>query len=102
LGTITDWPGLEFPDCIAWVWRTFTLEPTDLCVRYYLYIDSMPKVALIAINDHKINPLTTPPPYKLDVTDYVTLDENVIGFRVTGADGAFGHVHLQPVACDEI
>lgn len=102
LRSITDWAGLEFPRAIAWVYRTFTLEATDACVRYYLHIASMPQVAFIAINDRKISPPSAPPPYKLDVTDYVTLGENVIGFRVTGAERAFGHVGLHPVACDEL
>jgi hypothetical protein len=102
LRSITDWAVLEFPQATAWVWRTFTLEATDFCVRYYLHVTLLPQVALIVINDHKIKPPTTPPPYILDVTDYVTLEENVIGFRVTGAGGTFGHIHLQAVACDEL
>jgi hypothetical protein len=102
LRSITDWHSSKFPQAIVWMRRTFTLEPTAFCVRYYLQIASMPPAAVITINDYTINLPTTPAPYMLDVTDHVKLEDNVIAFRVTGVDGGFGHVCLLPIACDEL
>jgi hypothetical protein len=98
---ITEWAGLESPDSIVWIWRPFYLEPTNICVRYYLSIDSRPSATGIVVNDYQLVPPNTPLPLKVDITDYVMLEENIIALRVT-SDGKFGHISLLPIPCDEL
>jgi hypothetical protein len=100
LSILSDWSGLEDPQGVAWLTRSFTLMPTDTCVRYYLHVVALPGVERITINDHEINLPTRHPPFRFDVTDFVTLGGNLIGFYAAGT-GAFGHIHLQPIPCDK-
>ena len=88
----------------AWLQRSFTLEPVDMCINYVLLIDSAPAATEIHLNGRQAGIYTPPglddPPYELDVTLLVALGENRIAFRVPwDAPGAFSGVRLQPVPC---
>jgi len=86
----------------AWVWRTFSLEPTEFCVRYFLQLDSMPTYTAIEINGHIIVPADTTQSLTLDVTDFVALDENRLGFKLAQPSSKPGQIRLLPIACDEL
>lgn len=88
----------------AWLRRRFRLDALDMCVSYYLYIDTAPQHARIYINNHHVADYLAPgpddPPFELDVTAYVALGENMLAFRVEcDAPGQFSGVRLQPVPC---
>lgn len=108
VAALTDWTfdRRRIEGWAAWLQRAFTLESTDECVRYLLYIDSAPPAARIYLNGQHVADYTPPhedaPPFEIDVTPYVYLDENTIAFRVDYHDppGAFSGVCLQPVPCE--
>jgi hypothetical protein len=82
----------------AWLERRFYLHPTRECVRYQLSIAAVPSGAQLSLNGRQLGSVSAPATF--DVTDYVTLDENRIAFRVeSGAQGAFGEVKLLAVSC---
>jgi hypothetical protein len=84
----------------AWLERRFDLQPTDMCVRYTLRIEATPDGAALSVNGRQFGVIDAP--CSVDVTDYVTLDENRIAFRVlSGANGAFGALRLTAVPCEE-
>lgn len=90
----------------GWLYKPFVLEPIDECVRYFLYIDSAPVPCRIYVNDQYVGDYIPPgddaPPFELDVTDYVWLDDNTLAFRVECESvGGFSGVGLQAVPCDE-
>jgi hypothetical protein len=90
----------------VWLQRSFFLERTEACVSYVLYIDSAPASTRIFVNGEHvmdyIPPADDAPPFEIDVTPYVHLDDNTIAFRVEyhNAETAFAGVCLQPVPCD--
>jgi hypothetical protein len=86
----------------AWLHRGFSLEPMDeICLSYFLHIDSAPYKTRIYINEKHIATYSTP--VKIDVTDYVWLEDNIIGIRVDcDTPGSFSEVYLQPVPCDQL
>lgn len=82
----------------AWLERRFYLHPTSECVRYQLSIAAVPSGAQLSVNGRQLGSVSAPATF--DVTDYVTLDENRIAFRVeSGAQGAFGEVKLLAISC---
>lgn len=86
----------------TWVWRTFSLEPTEFCVRYFLQLDSMPAYTTIEINGHIIVSTVTTHSLTVDVTDYVTLEENKLAFKLVQLGVPLGKVRLLPISCDEL
>jgi hypothetical protein len=91
----------RFPEgWAAWLEKRFSLQPTDTCVRYLLHLASVPAGAELSVNGRRFGVISTP--CAINVTDYVTLDENRIAFRVlSGAEGVFGDVRLSAVPCEE-
>jgi len=91
---------------MAWLQRSFRLDPTDFCVRYLLLIDSAPQKASIYVNDQHVadyNIGDDDPPFELNVTYYVALEDNTIAFRVScDAMGQFARVRLQAIPCDDL
>lgn len=89
---------------LAWLQHTFVLEPTDFCVRYFLFIDCAPQETRIYINGQEIAGYRIgddDAPYEYDITEYVTLGKNSLAFRVDcEAEGGFNGVSLQPYPCD--
>lgn len=88
----------------AWLQRSFTLEPVDMCINYALLIDSAPAGTEIHVNGRQAGVYMPSgldePPYEVDVTLLVALGENRIAFRVPwDAEGVFSGVRLQPVPC---
>jgi len=84
---------------VAWLERQFTLHPTDECVQYVLQVAAAPAGTQVIVNDQNLGALSAPS--ALDVTAFVSLDDNLIAFRVERhRHGAFGDVHLQAVPCE--
>jgi hypothetical protein len=83
----------------AWLQRQFDVPPIeDVCVNFMLQIKSAPPGTQISINGRDFGVISTP--FSLDVTDYITLEDNLIAFRVPcEAGGGFGDVRLRVVPC---
>ena len=92
----------EVTDTAVWVWQTFTLEPIGFCVRYFLQVDALPESAVVEINGHLITAPNNGHSLTIDVTHFVTLDENRLGFKFTKQPGAIGQIRLLPIPCDEL
>ncbi len=83
---------------IAWLQKKFDLPLRDVCVSYWLCIDSAPAATRLYINGRDFGVVATP--LRFDVTDYVTLDDNVIAFRVPcEMRGSFSDIRLTAFPC---
>ncbi len=79
--------------------RRFILYPTDACVSYMLTIDSAPAGTQISVNGHSLGAFAAP--CVLDVTAFVSLEDNDVIFRVEqGAQGRFAGIRLQAIPCE--
>ncbi len=85
---------------VAWLQRTFDVPPIeDVCVNFVLHIKSAPPGTHLIINGRDFG--AVPMPFSFDVTDYITLEDNIIAFRVPcEAGGGFGDVRLRVVPCE--
>lgn len=80
--------------------RRFDLEPIeDQCLRFHLMVDEAPKGTQFYINGWHVGTAAGSPLIS-DVTDYVTLEGNVLLLKLTSARGAFRGLRLQPVPCE--
>ena len=80
--------------------KTFDLEPiTDVCVRYRLHIDAAPEHSAVYINGWHVGTVQAGKALLSDVTDYVTLEDNLILLKVS-RKGTLQGVRLQAVPCD--
>lgn len=105
LPEISDWTVANSAHTgVDWFRRHFTLMPMDGCVRYLLQIEVVPENLTVYINGKKVSDTRTKQDFKADVTDYVTLDENIIALRLTprsnNAGGSFEKIGLQPIPCE--
>jgi hypothetical protein len=83
----------------AWLEKRFMLTAQDVCVRYELRIEAVPAGAQLSVNGRQFGVVAAPAVY--DITDYVTLDENRLAFRVeSGAEGMFGAIRLVATPCE--
>jgi hypothetical protein len=83
----------------AWLQRKFTLEAVDFCVTYWLVVDHAPADARFYLNGKLIGEYRAP--FKVDVTDFVFLEENTIAIRLTCPEqGEISGVRLQGTPCD--
>ena len=83
----------------AWLEKRFDLPLQDLCVNYDLSIAAAPPQTRLYVNGRDFGLITTP--LRIDVTDMVALEDNVIAFRIVdNADGGFGAVRLIAVPCE--
>lgn len=105
--SLADWTfdRIRSENWAAWLRRTFTLAALDMCVSYYLYIDTAPHRARIYVNNTHVADYIPPgpddPPFEVDITADVALGVNTVAFRVEcDAPGRFSGVRLQPVPCD--
>ena len=85
----------------AWLQRRFDLPMLNhiACVNYVLQIDDAPYGAILDINGREFGQVQTP--FTMDVTDFIALEDNTIGFRVPcHATGQFQGIRLVAVACE--
>lgn len=81
--------------------RTFNLEVAEICVRYQLSIERAPGIVILYINGRRMGVIDGSQPFSFDVTDYVTLEDNLIVFRVECRSSAsFGAVTLLQFPCE--
>lgn len=102
LPALRDWQfERRFPEgWAAWLEHRFDLQPLDSCVHYELTVAAAPEGAELSVNGRQFGAIAAP--CRIDITDYVTLDENRIAFRVlSGAAGEFGAVRLTAVSCED-
>ncbi len=84
----------------AWLQKTFDLPMTDVCINYTLRIARAPKGTVVSINGTRLGEMNNGNLFEMDVTDYVTLEDNVIRFRVIcGGEGSFGDIILEGIPC---
>ncbi|MCK6580933.1 MAG: hypothetical protein L6Q98_22810 [Anaerolineae bacterium] len=84
---------------LAWLQKKFDLPMRDICVTYRLRIDSAPSPGRLTINGRDFGEIAAP--LDLDVTDYVTLEDNLIAFRVPcEARGSFSDIRLTAFPCN--
>ncbi|MDX2141690.1 MAG: hypothetical protein SF123_26620 [Chloroflexota bacterium] len=101
IARLADWQfAPRYPEgWAAWLEKRFNLTPLDECVHYELRIEAVPTGAQLSVNGRQFGAVAAPATY--DITDYVTLDDNRLAFRVeSGADGAFGAVRLAAIPCE--
>jgi hypothetical protein len=81
--------------------QTFDLEPIgDVCVRYVLYVDAAPEGTTVFVNGWHAGTAQAGKALISDVTDYMTLENNMILLKVSKT-GVLRGVWLQPVPCEE-
>lgn len=83
--------------------RRFDVEPIlDVCLRFDLHATATPGAVALQINGRALGELAGGGPFVLDVTDWITLEDNEIVFVVPcGQRGAFGDVFIQTEPCGQ-
>jgi len=84
--------------------RRFELAPVDFCARYLLHVDAAPGPLTIILRGEVVAHNVAAGAL-VDVTDFVSLDDNLLELRVDSdamlREGRFGGVWLQAVPCEE-
>lgn len=82
--------------------HTFDLEPIrEICLRFVLHIDSAPRGTIVEMNRWQVGATQAGQPFITEVTDYVTLENNVLLLQVN-QPGEFGGIWLERVPCEEM
>jgi hypothetical protein len=82
--------------------RMFDLEPIgEVCLRFFLHIEAAPNDTTVTMNGCDVGKVLAGQPLVADVTDLVTLEDNVL-LLVVHQKGRFGEVWLERVPCEEI
>jgi hypothetical protein len=103
LSILADWPRhlLGQAETIH-LQRKFDLEPIgDVCIRIFLHLEAAPEATSVYVNGWHVGTSQSEQPLIADVTDYVTLQDNVLLLKVSKA-GRLGAVSLQRIPCDEV
>ena len=80
--------------------KRFDLPMRDVCVSYWLRLETAPTNARMRINQREYGEIPTS--LEIDVTDEVMLEDNEIAFSLPAqAQGAFGDIRLIVRPCDE-
>lgn len=98
---LADWPRhLLAREGMIYLRRTFDLEPIeDVCLRFILHVETAPEGTAVYINGWHAGTVQAGAALVSDVTDYVTLEDNVLLLKVSRR-GEFGGLWLQPLPCD--
>ncbi|MEO8612158.1 MAG: hypothetical protein ABI690_29960 [Chloroflexota bacterium] len=82
--------------------HAFDLDPiAEVCLRFVLHIDFAPDAITVNMNRWQVGITQIGQPFVADVTDYVTLEDNVMLLNVN-QPGSFGAIWLDRVPCEEI
>jgi len=80
--------------------RTFDLEPIgEVCLRFFLHIEAAPDETAVTMNGWNVGKVSAGQPLMADVTDFVTLEDNVL-LLVVHQKGKFGDVWVARVPCE--
>jgi hypothetical protein len=80
--------------------HTFDLEPIgDVCLRFHLDLQRAPIDTQVYVNGWHVGTLQTAGPLHADVTDYVSLEDNLLLVKLTHSGDLHG-LSLQPIPCE--
>jgi len=80
--------------------RTFDLEPIgDICLSFYLQLDHAPMGTQVYVNGWHVGTLQSNESLYADVTDYVSLEDNLVLLKVTHS-GELAGLSIQPIPCE--
>lgn len=101
LPNLSDYPRelIAAPDTLN-LRRSFDLEPMgDMCVRVYLNLTIAPKDTQVYVNGWHAGTFQMGEPFHADVTDYVSLEDNLVLVKISRR-GELGGMGIEPVPCD--
>lgn len=79
--------------------RTFDLEPIgEICLRFYLQLDHAPIGTQVYVNGWHLGTVQSTEPLNADITDYVSLEDNLILLKLTHS-GDLGGLSIRPIPC---
>jgi len=80
----------------------FWLEPLDICVGYWLHVESAPAGTAIYMNDQPIGRIENETSFASEVTDFVWLETNTITFMIQDSGGIFplSGIRLEAIPCE--
>ncbi|MFN8378139.1 MAG: hypothetical protein U0452_05660 [Anaerolineae bacterium] len=86
---------------MAWLSRTFDVPPIlDQCLRFDLHITAAPGRVVLTVNGQMRVAVDGTRPFVFDVTDFITLEDNILTLQVDCAGaGSFGDVFLKAEPC---
>jgi hypothetical protein len=80
--------------------KMFELEPIgEVCLRFFLHIEAAPNDTTVTMNGWDVGKVSSGQPMVADVTDFVTLEDNVL-LLIVNQKGRFGEVWLARVPCE--
>ncbi len=99
--TLADWTQHSFAQGETVELRqVFDLEPIgEVCLRFFLHIEAAPDDTTVKMNAWDVGMIQDGQSLIADITDYVTLDDNVLLLTVC-QNGIFGEVRLERVPCE--
>jgi hypothetical protein len=110
----SDWSLIDFADVptlahashnVLWLQQRFDLMPTDVCVRYFLRCVGYSYSMTVYLRGQEIAQ-SDKVGLNVDVTDYVSLDDNVLVFAIRLNKQTIAtqqvDIYLQPILCDDI
>jgi hypothetical protein len=83
--------------------RHFDLEPIgELCLRFHLEISALPVGAAVYVNGWQVGQGDGQHRLQTDVTDYVSLENNVLLLKLKRKASPLGQVLIRPVPCGSL
>jgi hypothetical protein len=102
LPSLTDWPEYFAKNEKIKLRRMFDLEPIgEVCLHFILHIEAAPDDTTVKMNVWDVGIVQAGHSLIADVTDYVTLEDNVLLLTVS-QKAIFGEVWLERVPCEGI
>ena len=80
--------------------HTFNLEPIgEVCLRFYIQLDHAPIGTQVYVNGWHIGTIQAGEAFHADVTDYVSLENNLILLKLSHSGDLHG-LSIQPIPCE--
>lgn len=80
--------------------HTFDLEPIgDVCLRFYLNLKHAPIDTQVYVNGWHVGTMQAGQPLHADVTDYISLENNLLLLKLTHSGDLHG-LSIQPIPCE--
>ena len=80
--------------------HTFDLEPiNDVCLRFHLALKRAPIGTQVYVNGWHVGTIQTADPLRVDVTDYVSLENNLLLLKLIRPGDLYG-LSIQPLPCE--
>lgn len=98
-------PKLSPPDVI-WLRKRFDLNASEACIRYFLRCDNTSYPMNVYLRGELIAQSGDHSFLDVDVTDYVSLDDNLLVLEIRADEWALepqeDELYLQPIFCDDL